>query len=278
VKINTDVTKERYIKELKRFAITGKTLDQYINEDVKDRKQLSKLNCALKITNTLEELKNLKIDGKNEALKRIKEMFKKKEKPRYIKRPEEQLKIRNTESSINRLKNKRLKIALRLEEISGLRVSEIEKLSKKDICIESLSQRMVIRVSEGKGNKERYVKCLPDNWVLKNIINLQERKNGKLFYSANYTMAQARQRCDIHTHDLRKVFANVKIDNNVSSNRKEELQDDLGHIHKSKTYKKYIGRDINDNNTKWSQLEPLEHERKVILSNGEMEDLKYCFD
>jgi len=247
-------TGKRYYFELKKFLNSNKDLETFINENVKDRKQLSKLNCGLKLLNDDTE-------GKREALKIIKEMFKKNKKPRYQKKAEEQLKVRNVESSINRLKNKRLKIAFRLQLISGLRIEELENLTFDNIKVDE-ENRLIISVLDGKYGKDRKVRCLPDNWVYDNLIDLEERKNGKLFYSKYYMAHEARKRCNIHTHDLRKTFAHNKFYNNLSDNAVEEIQDDLGHNHNTLTYKKYTNRDINTTNTKWDNMTPFE-ERKI---------------
>jgi integrase len=242
-------TEKRYLYELKKFINSGKDLNKYIKEDIEDRKQLSKFNCGLKM---------IDFEDKQEVLRDIEKMFRKKNKKKYIKKPEKQLKLRNKENSINRLKNKRLKIAFRLQEISGLRVEELSNLSTDNIFIDQTDNRIIIKVKEGKGGKDRVVKCLPDEWVLDNLMELEHRKNGKLFYSKSYLMQQARQRCNIHTHDLRKAFAVIKYHNNVSGQALEELKEELGHIQDSNTYKKYLNRDINTVNTRWDKMSPIE--------------------
>lgn len=243
-------TQERYVIELKRFLKTGKDIFDYIEKNVKDKKELSKLHCGLKL---------IDFEDKREILRKVKNMFDKK--PKYIKEPEPQLKVRNLENSINRMKNKRLKLAFRLQEIGGLRVQELSNLTIDDISINKDTDRIIISVKNGKGGKDRTVKCLYDKWVLDNLIQLEPRKNEKLFYSSGYMATQARKICNFHTHDLRKVFAHNKFHNNTAHNAVEELQQDLGHNENTRTYLKYLGRDINTVNTRWDKLEPLEGER-----------------
>lgn len=245
-------TDERYFYELKRFIKSGKSIDDFINENVKDKKQLSKLLCGLKL---------IDFDNKYNILKHVESYFTTKSK--YYKLPEEQFKLRNIENAINRLKNKRLKIAYRLAIISGLRLSEISKLTINDIEVDTNDNRLTINVASGKGNKNRKVKCLPDKYILDALIDLEPRKNGKLFYCKKYLMDKGRA-LGFHMHDLRKTFANIKYYNNISDNVVVELQEDLGHCLNTKTYLKYLNRDINLNNTRWDNMKPLENERDML--------------
>ena len=83
---------------------------------------------------------------------------------------------------ISRLKNslRLINLGYRLQEISGLRVSEIADLEERDIKINA-NNELIIHVRHGKGNKERYVKCFRDNWVLEKILKLQPKRNNKRF-------------------------------------------------------------------------------------------------
>jgi integrase len=246
-------TEKRYVRELKRFLNSGKTLEEFIKEDIKDKKQLSKLKCGLKLINDND------FTEKREFIKKIDNLFKKK--PKYYKNKEEQFKVRNKENAINRMKNKRIKLAFRLEEISGLRVSEISKLTFDNISLDKEDNKLIINVIDGKYGKNRTVKCLYDKWVFDTLLDLGERKNGKLFYCEKYLMDNARK-LGFHTHDLRKTFANIKYYNNLSNNSIEEIQKDLGHNLNSKTYLKYLNRDVNLYNTRWDNMKPFE-ERKI---------------
>ena len=55
--------------------------------------------------------------------------------PKFRKSNEPPLQLKKLENTINKLKSKRLKLGYRLQEISGLRVSEIADLEERDIKI-----------------------------------------------------------------------------------------------------------------------------------------------
>lgn len=218
-------TEKRYIREVKRYSNSDK--------NIKDKKQLSKLKNGLKLLNLENEID---IDETNIN--------------KYKKEKEEQFRLRNILNAINRLKNKRLKLAFRLQIISGLRVSELSRLTVNDISFDEANNRLIIAVIDGKGGKDRTVNCLSDKWVLETLIDLGERKNNKLFYSAKYLIDKA-NKLFFHTHDLRKTFSQIFYFNNYSKLAVEELQEQLGHNKGSKTYLTYINRDINFTGTKY---------------------------
>jgi integrase len=230
-------TQERYRKALKQFLDSKKSLENFCNEDLKNKKQIQKLKSGFKLFNSDKNL----IEILN-----IKEKYKDK----YAKQPEEQFKLRKAECAINRLKNERLKIAYRLQIISGLRISELANLERKDIIFKK--GRLYINVVNGKYNKDRIVKCLPDKFVLDKLIGLDNRENGKLFYNKQYMIDEARE-INFHPHDLRKTFAQIFYYNNPVSveESKDQLREQLGHVKNSNTYLKYINRDINLVNTRF---------------------------
>lgn len=219
-------------------------LDDYVKQKIKDKKQLSRLKCGLK-----------EIGAAKEDLQKLDKAFTFMKK--YKKAPEPQFKLKNIVNAIDRLKNKRLKIAYRLQIISGLRIGEIAKLTKKDISIDLDTSQIIIEVIKGKGNKDRRVKCFIDDWVLEELIKLTERKNGNLFYSKSYLMNKA-SKLNFHTHDLRKTNAFIFYYNNCENRRVtvEMLQNHLGHNLNSKTFLKYINRNINLYGTKWDKKRP----------------------
>jgi integrase len=80
---------------------------------------------------------------------------------------------------INGLKNERVKLAFRLQEVSGLRISEISNLTRNDI--EVAEDKIYVTVRNGKGGKSRRVDIIKDKYLLKNLPELEEKK-GILFY------------------------------------------------------------------------------------------------
>jgi integrase len=249
-------TELNYFYAFKRFFdsvddFTGEEPELYL-KNLKDRKQVSNLKKSFEF---LLENKLIRDDEvNNNVLEQIKK--EQERKPKHKKRPEPQFKLRNAECSINHLKNKRLKLGYRLQIISGLRVAELADLEPEDISIKD-NKQICIRVKSGKGGNERHIVCFEDEWVLDNILEIEPRKNNKLFYSESYLKNSA-NRLGFHTHDLRKVFSNIFYYNCADDKYTtvRNLQRQLGHKIDSKTYLKYINRDINLYHTKWSKMKP----------------------
>lgn len=222
----TKKTEDRYLYELKKFIDSGKCLEEYIKENIKDKKQLSKLKNGLKLT-------DLDFNKRYDSKELIKREFENKKK--YKRENKEIFKLKNAQNAINRIKNKRLKLAYRLMIISGLRISEIAKLTENDISVDS-NNNIIINVKHGKGDKNRTVTCLHDDWVLNGLLELDSRKD-KLFYSDNYLKRKAWE-YKFQTHDLRRTFAEIIY----YADGKEQLQEKLGHNKNSRTYLKYLNR------------------------------------
>lgn len=168
-------------------------------------------------------------------------------------KPEETLYLKKINSRINALKDKRKKLAFRLQQISGLRISEISNLEKNDIVFAE-NNRLIITVQKGKGNKSRILKTIEDKYIYENLKLLDPRKNNKLFHSASTLMKKANE-LGFKSHRLRKVFSdqiNLKF-SGTSKEKRELLQKLLGHgvSEKNKTYKKYIDTNINYEGTKF---------------------------
>jgi integrase len=113
---------------------------------------------------------------------------------------------------------------------------------------------MFVEVINGKGGKDRIVECLEDEYVKNELLDLKPKKNNKLFCSSKYIIDSA-NKYNFHTHDLRKAFAQIVYYNDYSDTETaiKNLQDQLGHSHNTKTYLKYINRDINMYYTKWDK-------------------------
>jgi integrase len=237
-------TEERYYYQFKHFQKSNLELEEYL-KSLKNRKEISNLKRAFEI------MKDISIDKKYDCLELIKKYHK--IKPKHQKKPEEQFKLKPVQNSINRLKNKRLKLAYRLELIGGLRIEELAELEPSDIFIKG--NDITIHVRHGKGNKERFVDCIcVDEFVLNGLIDLDVRKNGKLFYSKSYLMNKT---TNFHTHDLRKATSHIKYFNDSSEQAIENLQEFLGHKKETRTYLKYINRDVNLYGTKYDDMEPV---------------------
>jgi integrase len=236
----TNETIKTYKKRIKFFVANKEDLDKFKN---KSKNYLNQTKNAIKHYHRM----------KDNFYHQDTILFSKLEK-RANKKPKEKedpLQLKKVNLRINAIRDKRKKLAFRLQQISGLRISEIASLEKNDInfCDDD---RLIINVN-GKGNKQRELKTLKDKYVYEGIKELQERK-GKLFYSARTLQAQA-EKLDFHTHDLRKVFAQ-QIYYKFSGNEKDRiklLHELLGHSNhrRNKTYLKYINREINFTGTKF---------------------------
>lgn len=235
-----DKTKKRYKYEFETALNSGKTLEEFIKSR-KNKHEISKIKNGIKHSPMSQ-------NQKDEYTKLCEETNK--IKPKYHKRPEEQFKLRKTLNNINLLKSKRLKLSFRFQLISGLRVEELSNLTLKDITMKN--NKIYVFVEKGKGNKSRKVECLDDQYVVDNLLKLKPKKDGKIFCSTDYIMRKAKE-INFHSHDLRKTFGviNYYSDESDEQTAVKNLQDKLGHAYNTSTYKKYKGRDINLNNTKW---------------------------
>lgn len=134
---------------------------------------------------------------------------------------------------INALRNKRLKLALRLQVDSGLRIFEIARLKPGDLEIDE-SGRIRITVREGKGGKSRSVTCT-DKWLAaqltEHISSISDDEI--LFYSESYLKKKAGE-IGIKTHDLRRLNAKQRYRDEIEEGNgvrsaTREVQHQLGH-------------------------------------------------
>jgi integrase len=162
------------------------------------------------------------------------------------------MRLSTVNRKINVTRNKKMKLAFRLQEISGLRISELANLRKQDIKF-CENNRLSIFVRNGKGGKQRRFKTLDDKYLYKELkIFIENSKTDKLFYSDRY-MQQKAKTLDFHTHDLRKTFSQIVRDR-IPENEdrtKEIVQDLLGHERGTKSIYKYWNRDIDMRGTKY---------------------------
>ena len=118
---------------------------------------------------------------------------------------------------INSIKKKKFKLGFRLMLLSGLRVSELASLSKKDIQVND--GVIEIDLKKGKGGKSGKVRCDSDDYLAGELLEYLESiedDNKKLFYSAK-TMKNRALELGIECHDLRRIAA---------INHRNKLKDD----------------------------------------------------
>jgi integrase len=112
---------------------------------------------------------------------------------------------------INRLGSNALKLALRLQAKSGLRIAEIAALAPCDIAFGPEGQ-IDLTVRSGKGGKRRTVSVMADEYLSKNLKAHMEGipPDKRLFYAESYLRKKA-SLYRIKTHDLRRLNARMRF-------------------------------------------------------------------
>lgn len=140
---------------------------------------------------------------------------------------------------INAIRNEKLKLALRLQLQTGLRVKEISELQKEDIKLKDGKIFVHVKYGKGKGEKEnepnpRDVTAREDNYLYDRLGQLMESSSEEnLFYSKDYIRHKA-EKYGIETHDLRRINAQERFEDLTKSGfkrmeAKEIIREQLGH-------------------------------------------------
>lgn len=153
---------------------------------------------------------------------------------------------------INRLNNETVRVALRLQVRSGLRIAEIGDLRAEDIEITDEGIKLFVRC--GKGRKSRKVDAIKDNYLEQHLKKLLEGKSGtdRAFdYSTSYLKKKATA-LGIPTHDLRRINSRMRYreQRGNGSGRREarrEVQKQLGHV-QAATTNAYLGKEWSEEN------------------------------
>lgn len=123
----------------------------------------------------------------------------------FSKKPRKVIYLKPIQMKINRISDKKLKIAYRLALVSGLRVFELADLEASDI--EFIENEIFVNVRNGKGGHGGRVECLHDDYLLEQLsVYLEEHPEGKLFYSAQHMKNYAGLH-GFECHDLRRAFS-----------------------------------------------------------------------
>lgn len=238
-------TKKSYMSHIKRFSsFINKNLDEIVNQDVRQY--------------ILFLLENQKVSHSyvNQAISSIKflcnDVLRQNKIIELMSRPKKENKFPNVLSFqdvtkiLVALKNEKHKTILFLIYSAGLRVGEVIKLQPKDID----SQRMLIHVVQGKGNKDRYTVLLeialeqlrkyyklykPEIWLFPGQDSkeyITERTVQRIFENA-CSVAKITKKATVHT--LRHSFATHLLEGGVDLRYIQEL---LGHA-SSKTTEIY---------------------------------------
>ena len=103
------------------------------------------------------------------------------------------------------IKNTNLQTALRLQMITGMRISEIGQLQNKDINLEN--NTIIIDCKAKKGSFDRTIIIKePEKWLYDSLSKIKENRPGQLFYKASTLKKYACKR-GIKTNDLKKLRA-----------------------------------------------------------------------
>jgi integrase len=244
-----NLTERRYYYQFQNFIKSDKDFNGYIKS--LDRKQLSKFkNSLLLLRDNDFEIRNL-----DDYLSECKRQRKKAKK--YKTNKEDQLKVKALEMKINKIKSMRNKVAFRLQEISGLRVAELEKLKAENILL-SADGKLRVQVINGKYGNNRIVDCFKDDWVVNQLLKLKPKNNGNLFNTKETLMKEAKKN-KFHSHDLRKIYAHSFFYNCLES--KEEtlnlLAENMGHKDIKETYV-YLNRALTTRKSKIEKVKPFE--------------------
>lgn len=153
---------------------------------------------------------------------------------------------------INRLNNEKLKLALRLQYRSGLRVGEIAALDKdKDIIFDDAG-KITLRVRLGKGRKSRKVDVVDDPYLYERLkAYIEGLGEGETpFYSESYLKKKAYEH-GIKTHDLRRINSRQRFRSEIEEgstkrDARRAVGRQLGHENPATT-SIYLGREWSGN-------------------------------
>lgn len=166
------------------------------------------------------QFQNINLD--TQSIHKIKELEHNTQK-KYRKLKESDFKI--VKNKINHLKNRKLKLSYQVLSATGLRVSELAQIQKKECTIEE--DTITMHFTAKGGNKDEVVLRREENEKLfcdlrDFIKNLEDRK--KIFYSANYLQQKAKQ-YNFNCHDLRRACAKIEYQKTKSKKAvKEKLR------------------------------------------------------
>ncbi|QUH31943.1 tyrosine-type recombinase/integrase [Vallitalea guaymasensis] len=189
-------TKKCYISHIKRFIdYIKKDIIEITETDVKMYlSYLMEKECSHSYVNqTISSIKFLN----EHVLHKLKLTV-------YVERPKKERKLPNVlskkevKSILASLQNNKHKTLLALIYSSGLRVGEVVKLKINDID----SQRMLIKIEQGKGNKDRYV-------MLSESILLQLRKYYKEYRPNKWLFEGADKDKHITERTVQRIFKNA---------------------------------------------------------------------
>lgn len=260
-----------YLKTLKDYCKkqdNSKTLLNYytfLNKLIQNSKSLKKEDVKEYLENNLVNKKD--ISKTKSGLKMFCDFYNNngfdysifeevaKKKPQYKKEKEEIFDAAKTFRRINSIKDKRKKLAYKLMLNAGLRISEVSKLKKCNIRI--VDNKILVNIVNSKYGKSRKLYALQDDYLLENLKTvLDELEHEDRLFHGESSLTKQAQKLDFHCHDLRKCYAQIVYFNTADKTSIQKLQYLLGHKENSKTYLKYINREVNFKRTKYDKMKP----------------------
>lgn len=154
------------------------------------------------------------------------------------KRPAIQIDAPSIEANINSIKDDNLRLAYKLQLATGMRVSEVAKLTVEDVQIDDAGS-LTLRLRNTKAGKTQYI-SFSEEYCVSRLKELLSKKcaGEKLFFSASTLKKRAWER-GFETHDLRRIYARKKYElekqNNSAVESMETVKDALRHSNSSIT-------------------------------------------
>jgi integrase len=140
-------------------------------------------------------------------------------------RPPKVLELDRIDRKVNAIRNEKLKLAYRLMEKSGLRVSETAQLQKRDITVKNGA--ITVAVKHGKGGSNGFVECLEDKCLAeqleKYLQNMDDSEHP--FCSAN-TMKHKAGKLNLECHNFRRIAAITYRNEQCKHKSLDEANDD----------------------------------------------------
>lgn len=159
------------------------------------------------------------------------------------KKPKKRLSLKETRQKIAGIENEKLRLSYELAMASGLRVSELSALRKKDLNFTD-DGGLNVTVTAGKGGSNGTVACMKDPEMLRGLKEYVEKMapDEKLFFSEAY-MRRTADHAGFGCHDLRRIFAQRKrrelMQDMTAYEANAEVQKSLRHARFSTT-KRYL--------------------------------------
>ncbi len=201
--VTKNIFRDIYFDEAKDIDV--EILQEKIILGCKTKNDLSALKMGLKNLKEVDDSFNIPSQKFFEETKNKKRNYNKKKK--------EPIEVQKTINKINRIRDKKYRLALQVAVHTGLRVFELANLKKENVIFNDDGKTFDVKVIKGKGNKDGVVTSLENKTLYFNLKKYLDAKEGteKLFY-AESTLRKKANSLNIQMHDLRRIFAHKKYE------------------------------------------------------------------